>query len=162
MNKGRGLPSEGISSRKAVTAKVAVMVARLQVNGVVVPIKVGLALEFLGAWLIVNSGSAWVWVFAIRVMSLHVGLPVVAALEELAADTTIVSGFLGCCPLSLLLDPVGTGKHRSCVEARTDISTGQGIELHRIRRSGALGPVNWAFEKILGGAMSAGDSRGIW
>ena len=79
-------------------------------DAVVVPVKVRLPLELLGARLAADHGGAGVRVFALGVVGLHVRLPVVAALEELAADSALVSGFLGSGPLALLLDAVGAGQ----------------------------------------------------
>ena len=86
------------------------MVAGLEVDAVVVAIQIRLPLELLGAGLVADHGGAWMGVLALRVVGFHVGFPVVASLEELAADPALVSGFLRSGPLALLLDAVDAGE----------------------------------------------------
>jgi len=76
------------------------------------PVKVRLALESLAAWRVTHDGGARVRVLAVRIVCLHVGLPVVATLEELATDSALVSGLLGSGPLPLLLESADAGEDR--------------------------------------------------
>lgn len=39
---------------------------------IVVPVEIRLPLEFLGTWLAANHRCAWVWVFALWIVGLHV------------------------------------------------------------------------------------------
>ena len=86
------------------------MVASLEVNTVVVAVKIRLSLEFLRARLVADHGCTWVRILALRVMSLHMRFPVVAPLEEFATDPALVGSFLRCGPLALLLDAVDAGQ----------------------------------------------------
>ena len=103
-------PSEGVSPSKAITAQPASVVTGLQMDAVVVSIKVRLSLELFGAGLIADHCCAWMWVLALWVVSFHMRLPVVASLKKLAADSALVGGFLRSSPLALLLDAVDTWK----------------------------------------------------
>ena len=84
------------------------MVASLEVDTVVVAVKICLPLELLRARLAADHCCAWVRVLAFRVVGLHVRFPVVASLEEFAADSAFVGSFFRRGPLALLLDAVDT------------------------------------------------------
>ena len=68
------------------------------------PVEVRFSLEFLRARRASAHGRTRMGVLALRIVRLHVRFPVVAALEELAADATLVGGLLGSGALPLLLD----------------------------------------------------------
>ena len=53
------------------TTEIATVIARFQMNAVIMSIKVGLPLKLLGTWLAIDCCCARVRVLAIRVVSLH-------------------------------------------------------------------------------------------
>ena len=72
------------------------------------PVQICLALELLGTRGSTNHCCTGVRIFAIRIVSLHVGLPVVASFEEFTTDSTFVGCLFWCSPLTLLLNAVDT------------------------------------------------------
>ena len=107
--KGTNLLSVSLRG-EAIPAQGAPVIARLEMDAVVVTVQIRLALELFAAGLVADHGGAGMRIFALRVVSFHVRFPVVAAFEELAADSALVGGFLGSGPLALLLDSVDAGK----------------------------------------------------
>ena len=134
------------------TAQIASMVASFQVHAVVMPVQVRLPLELLAARLAINRRRAGMGVFTIRVVRLHVRLPVVAPFEQLAADSTFVRSFLGRRSLSLLLDAVHARQYGCSVEAWSRFVSAHRVEVHRVGSGCRLGPIpRRAFVEILGG-----------
>lgn len=76
------MPPQGVFPREHATAVIALVIALLHVHALMVSQEVCLADESL----IAAVGCAWKRIFAFLVVSLHVGLEVVAAVEELAAS----------------------------------------------------------------------------
>ena len=97
------------------------------------PVEVGLALELLRARVVAHHRSTRVRVLALGIVRLEVGFPVVASLEELAADAALVGGFLGSGPLTLLLDASHAGENRLNVELGK-ASVGAGVEIGDVAR----------------------------
>lgn len=86
------------------------MVFSLEMYTIVVAVEVCLALEFLSAWCSPNHGRAGMRIFAIWVMRLQMGFPVVASLEKFSTDCAFVCSFLGSgSPASL---PGGLAPHK--------------------------------------------------
>lgn len=88
---------------------------------IIMPVQVGFSLELLRAEGVADHGCARVRIFTFWVVCLHVRFPVVASLEEFAADTALMCCFLGGGPLALLLDAVDTGQNGCCVKLRSSI-----------------------------------------
>lgn len=109
-NERRHSPPKRVPPSEAVPAEGAPVVAGFEMDAIVVTIQVRLSLELFGAGLAADHGCAWMRVLALRVVSLHVRFPIVASLEELAADPALVGCFLGSGPLALLLDAVDAGE----------------------------------------------------
>ena len=66
-------------------------------------VKIRLSLKFLGTGDVVDDSRARVGILAFRIVGLHMRFPIVASLEQLAADLTFMSSFLRRSPLPLLL-----------------------------------------------------------
>lgn len=79
-------------------------------------------------------------VFALGVVGLQMRFPVVAPLEQFAADVAFVRGFLGCRPLTLLLDARAVGQHGRHVKSR-QAAVGTGVKLGDEAGGVGLGPV---------------------
>ena len=107
--------------------------------GIIMSVEVCLALELLRARVVAHHGGTRVRVLAFRVVRLHVGLPIVAALEELSAHSAFVGRFFGGGPLTLLLDPGDAGKDGLDAEAR-QLAVGTGVQFGEVARRVVLGP----------------------
>lgn len=105
------MPPKCITACKPVAAEIALVVACLEMYTIIMSVEIGLALEFLRAWCISDHSGTRMWIFPIWIVRLHVGLPVVATLEQLSADMTLVRCFLRCRPLTLLFDSVHAWQH---------------------------------------------------
>ena len=173
--------AQGVAAREAVPAQRTLVVASLQVDlgsgmlvkpiewemkgaksyAVVVPVEVRFSLEFLGAGRASAHGRTRMGILALRVVRLHVGFPVVAALEELAADATLVSGLLGRGSLALLLDARSAGEDGLHVESRKS-SVGSCGKLGDVAACVGLRPIGGrrAIE-VLGLGSEGIHSRGV-
>ena len=101
------------------------------------PVQVCFSLKLLRALRVADHGCARVRVFTLWVVCLHVRFPVVASLEEFAADTALMGCFLGGGSLALLLDTIDTGQDGRCVKFRSSgfahyahiVAVGWGVRL---------------------------------
>lgn len=89
------LPSQSISPRKSITAQGALVVFSFEMYAIVVAVEVCLTLKFLGTRCSPNHRRAGMRIFAIGVMCLHMGFPVVASLEKFSTDGAFVCSFFG-------------------------------------------------------------------
>lgn len=105
-------------------------------------IEVGLALELLGTKGAANHMRARVWILAFWVVSLHVRLPIVGALEKLSTDTTFMRSLFRSCPLALLLDTGRTGQNGLHAE-RWEATVGRCVKLGDIAGGVIFRPLYW-------------------
>ena len=78
--------------------------------------------------------------------------PIVAPLEQFAADSALMCGFLRCSPLALLFDSVHTGQDGGAVESRLGLFANHIVEFNWVRRMAGLGPITGlASVKVLRG-----------
>lgn len=81
------------------------------------PVKVRFPLELLLTWRIARRGGTRMRVLALWIVRLHVRLPIVAPLEQLATDSALVGRFFRSGSLPLLLDTINAWYHRLIVES---------------------------------------------
>lgn len=94
------LPSHSISPRKSVAAQGALVGFKFEMYTIVVAVEVCLALKFLATWCSPIHRRTGMRIYAILIMRLHMGFPVVAPLEKFSTDYAFVCCFLGsgCLP----------------------------------------------------------------
>ena len=144
------------------TAEIAAMVARLQVDAFDMPVQIRLSLELLRAWLIADHGSTRVGILALGVVGFHMRFPVVASLEQLAADFAVVCSFRECSPLALLLDAVRTRHHGRPLKARPRFFANEIVEVHRVWCRRRLCPLtSVALVQILCWSIDGRDTVGV-
>lgn len=116
---------------------------------IVMPIKIGLALELLRARYVPNHGEAWMRVLSLRVVCLQVRLPVVGAFEQFPADLAVVGGFFGSGPPTLLLYASSAWQHRVVDLETRDTTLGAGLKLAHVCYGVFLGPFRMGPVQIL-------------
>ena len=130
------MPSQRVSARKTMATQITLVIPRFEVNlgddqyvdqclesfktyAIIVPVEIRLPLKFLRALRVPNLSRTRMRVLALRIVSLHMGFPVVASFKELATHLALVRSFLRSSPLTLLLNTANTRQDRCAVVGST-------------------------------------------